>query len=442
MLETIVALATPPFKGALAVIRLSGSNSFDIFSSIFDKDVSKISEKTILYGHIHDNGEIIDEILATAFVSPKSFTGENVIEITCHGSMLIANQIISLLLSKGARLALQGEFSSRAFANGKLDLIQAEAINDMINATTNEAKKLSLLSLTGESSKIITPIKTAIADLLSNIEVNIDYPEYEDIGVVTTKDVIEAVTKINQTISRVIKEGQQGKVIKEGLKVAIVGKPNVGKSSLLNAFLNEDKAIVTNIAGTTRDIVEGQVVINGLLINLFDTAGIRQSDDVVESIGINKAKDLIAQSDLVILLLDSSRKLDEEDNRLLDLTKNTKRIIVYNKSDLIDSKDNEKIYISSLNKDISSLTNKIFELFGIEEESYVRPSLNNARQLGLLSKIKQTLEEAKQEAISGLSLDLVSVRLQEAYYTVLDILGENNDTDLSNEIFSRFCVGK
>lgn len=442
MLETIVALATPPFKGALAVIRLSGSNSFDIFSSIFDKDVSKISEKTILYGHIHDNGEIIDEVLATAFVSPKSFTGENVIEITCHGSMLIANQIISLLLSKGARLALQGEFSSRAFANGKLDLIQAEAINDMINATTNEAKKLSLLSLTGESSKIITPIKTAIADLLSNIEVNIDYPEYEDIGVVTTKDVIEAVTKINQTISRVIKEGQQGKVIKEGLKVAIVGKPNVGKSSLLNAFLNEDKAIVTNIAGTTRDIVEGQVVINGLLINLFDTAGIRQSDDVVESIGINKAKDLIAQSDLVILLLDSSRKLDEEDNRLLDLTKNTKRIIVYNKSDLIDSKDNEKIYISSLNKDISSLTNKIFELFGIEEESYVRPSLNNARQLGLLSKIKQALEEAKQEAISGLSLDLVSVRLQEAYYTVLDILGENNDTDLSNEIFSRFCVGK
>lgn len=442
MLETIVALATPPFKGALAVIRLSGSNSFDIFSSIFDKDVSKVSEKTILYGHIHDNGEIIDEVLATAFVSPKSFTGENVIEITCHGSMLIANQIISLLLSKGARLAFQGEFSSRAFANGKLDLIQAEAINDMINATTNEAKKLSLLSLTGESSKIITPIKTAIADLLSNIEVNIDYPEYEDIGVVTTKDVIEAVTKINQTISRVIKEGQQGKVIKEGLKVAIVGKPNVGKSSLLNAFLNEDKAIVTNIAGTTRDIVEGQVVINGLLINLFDTAGIRQSDDVVESIGINKAKDLIAQSDLVILLLDSSRKLDEEDNRLLDLTKNTKRIIVYNKSDLIDSKDNEKIYISSLNKDISSLTNKIFELFGIEEESYVRPSLNNARQLGLLSKIKQALEEAKQEAISGLSLDLVSVRLQEAYYTVLDILGENNDTDLSNEIFSRFCVGK
>ena len=442
MVETIVALATPPLKGALAVIRVSGIDAFSIFSNIFSGDVSDVKSKRIMYGYIKDGDEVIDEVVALLFVGPKSFTGENVVEVICHGSMLIANQIISLFLKHGARLAVQGEFSSRAYLNGKIDLIQAEAINDMINATSNEAKKLSLLSLEGETSKIVLPIKSKIADLLSNIEVNIDYPEYEDIEVVTKQQVIEQITKINHEIDQLIAQGEQGKIIKEGINVAIVGRPNVGKSSLLNALLNEEKAIVTDIAGTTRDIVEGQVKIKGITLNLFDTAGIRESKDVVESIGINKAKKSIEKADLVIVVLDATQNLTQEDQELIELTKNKKRIVVYNKSDLIKDKAKNAIYISALSKDIKGLENQILALLGIEEESYVRPSLNNARQLGLLAKTKTLLQQAKRDALNDFPLDLVSVTLQDAYFTLNDLLGENNDDDLSKEIFARFCLGK
>lgn len=442
MVETIVALATAPLKSALAIIRVSGTDAFNIFGKIFSKKVEETKTKKIEYGFIHDNDEVIDEVVALLFVAPKSFTGENVVEIICHGSMLIANQIIELFLKHGARLAVQGEFSSRAYLNGKIDLIQAEAINDMINATSIEAKKLSLLSLEGETSKIVVPIKTKIADLLSNIEVNIDYPEYEDIGVVTKHQVIEQLTIINNDIARLIAQGLQGKIIKEGINVAIVGRPNVGKSSLLNALLNEDKAIVTDIAGTTRDIVEGQVKIKGITLNLFDTAGIRESSDVVESIGINKAKKTIQDADLIVVVLDASQKLTAEDKELIELTKNKKRIVVYNKSDLVKERDQDAIYISALSKDVEGLERQILSLLGIEEESYLRPSLNNARQLGLLSKTKLLLEQAKDDALNDVPLDLVSVTLQDAYFTLKDLLGENNDADLSKEIFSRFCVGK
>lgn len=442
MVESIVALATAPVKSALAIIRVSGADAFRITSKIFSKNVSQLTSKQMLYGRIHDEGETIDEVVALFYVAPKSFTGENVVEIICHGSMLIANQIIQLYLKHGARLATQGEFSSRAYLNGKIDLIQAEAINDMINATSSEAKKLSLLSLEGETSKIVVPIKSKIADLLSNIEVNIDYPEYEDIGVVTKQQVIDQISIINGDIAKLIAEGQQGKIIKEGINVAIVGRPNVGKSSLLNAFLNEDKAIVTDIAGTTRDIVEGQVKIKGITLNLFDTAGIRESSDVVEAIGIDKAKKTIEGADLVVVVLDASQEVTAEDQALIDETRHKKRIVVYNKADLIKEKDEDAIYISARSKDIVGLEKQILALLGIQEESYVRPSLNNARQLGLLSKTMMLLEQAKEDALSDVPLDLVSVTLQEAFFTLNDLLGENNDTDLSKEIFSRFCVGK
>lgn len=442
MVETIVALATAPLKSALAVIRISGADAIEIFGKIFSKDVSQTKSKKIEYGYIVDDGEIIDEVVALLFVAPKSFTGENVVEIICHGSMLIANQIMELFVKHGARLAVQGEFSSRAYLNGKIDLIQAEAINDMINATSNEAKKLSLLSLEGATSQIVIPIKAKIADLLSHIEVNIDYPEYEDIGIVTKQEVIEQLMTINQEIAKLIAQGLQGKIIKEGINVAIVGRPNVGKSSLLNALLNEEKAIVTDIAGTTRDIVEGQVKIKGITLNLFDTAGIRESSDVVESIGINKAKQSIQDADLIIVVLDASQKLNEEDRELIEMTKHKKRIVVYNKSDLIKDRDEDAIYISALSKDIAGLERQVLALLGIEEESYLRPSLNNARQLGLLSKTKRLLEQAREDALNDVPLDLVSVTLQDAFFTLNDLLGENNDADLSKEIFSRFCVGK
>jgi tRNA modification GTPase len=377
-----------------------------------------------------------------AYKGPQSFTGEDVVEIITHGSPLITNEIIEILLGLGARIALNGEFSARAYANNKIDLIQAEAINDMINATTKEAKNLALLSLSGEASAIIQPIKEKIADILSLIEVNIDYPEYEDIEQANKEMIISAIDKINLDIAKLINEGNQGKIIKEGINVAIVGKPNVGKSSLLNAFLQEEKAIVTDIAGTTRDIVEGSVNVKGITLHLFDTAGIRESQDRVEKIGIHKAKKTIEDADLVLLVLDASEKLTKEDEDLLEMTKDKKRLIVHNKADLKLDDKKDAIYVSAIQKDVSVLEEKIISLFGIEEKSYFRPSLNNARQLGLLEKVREYLKLTKKDAEEDLPVDLISVNLHGAYNAILEILGEHNDNDLTDEIFSRFCVGK
>ncbi|MFA7449830.1 MAG: tRNA uridine-5-carboxymethylaminomethyl(34) synthesis GTPase MnmE, partial [Bacilli bacterium] len=330
MLDTIVSLATPPMMGALAVIRLSGPEAFSVVTKSFTKDLTKLKDKAIVYGKLFDDEELVDEVVAFCFVAPHSFTGEDVVEISCHGSMLIANEIISLMIKNGARLAVPGEFSNRAYLNGKVDLVQAEAINDMINATTSEAKKLSLLSLVGETSKIVYPIRERLADILSLIEVNIDYPEYQDIEEANYALVISEVTAINKEIGRLIQEGRQGQIIKEGIKVAIVGAPNVGKSSLLNALLKEDKAIVTDIAGTTRDVVEGEINLDGLKLLLLDTAGIRESSDIIENIGIQKSKASIAAADLVIHVKDAEN-VDLEDE-FTNLVQDKKVITVYNKA--------------------------------------------------------------------------------------------------------------
>jgi tRNA modification GTPase len=442
MLDTIVAVATAPIKSALAIIRVSGSDAFSLVSKIFTSDLTKVTKRTSFFGKIRTNGKNIDEVVLLAYKGPQSFTGEDVVEIITHGSPLITNEIIEILLGLGARIALNGEFSARAYANNKIDLIQAEAINDMINATTKEAKNLALLSLSGEASAIIQPIKEKIADILSLIEVNIDYPEYEDIEQANKEMIISAIDKINLDIAKLINEGNQGKIIKEGINVAIVGKPNVGKSSLLNAFLQEEKAIVTDIAGTTRDIVEGSVNVKGITLHLFDTAGIRESQDRVEKIGIHKAKKTIEDADLVLLVLDASEKLTKEDEDLLEMTKDKKRLIVHNKADLKLDDKKDAIYVSAIQKDVSVLEEKIISLFGIEEKSYFRPSLNNARQLGLLEKVREYLKLAKRDAEEDLPVDLISVNLHGAYNAILEILGEHNDNDLTDEIFSRFCVGK
>lgn len=442
MLDTIVAVATAPIKSALAIIRVSGSDAFSLVSKIFTSDLTKVTKRTSFFGKIRTNEKNIDEVVLLAYKGPQSFTGEDVVEIITHGSPLITNEIIEILLGFGARIALNGEFSARAYANNKIDLIQAEAINDMINATTKEAKNLALLSLSGEASAIIQPIKEKIADLLSLIEVNIDYPEYEDIEQANKEMIISAIDKINLDIAKLINEGNQGKIIKEGINVAIVGKPNVGKSSLLNAFLQEEKAIVTDIAGTTRDIVEGSVNVKGITLHLFDTAGIRESQDRVEKIGIHKAKKTIEDADLVLLVLDASEKLTKEDEDLLEMTKDKKRLIVHNKADLKLDDKKDAIYVSAIQKDVSVLEEKIISLFGIEEKSYFRPSLNNARQLGLLEKVREYLKLAKKDAEEDLPVDLISVNLHGAYNAILEILGEHNDNDLTDEIFSRFCVGK
>ena len=444
MFETIVALATAPLKSALHIIRVSGDDCFDIVSKCYSKDIRDIKERTLLVGHILDGEKIVDEVVVAIYKGPKSFTGEDLVEIICHGSVLIANEIISLLLSKGARLATNGEYTSRAFLHERIDLVQAEAINDVINATTKEAKELSMLSLKGETSKLILPLKKRIADILSLIEVNIDYPEYEDIEVANKDNVISIVDELVPQIDKLVSEGEKGLIIKEGIKVSLVGKPNVGKSSLLNALLGESKAIVTDIAGTTRDIVEGEINLNGVVLHLLDTAGIRDVDDKVESIGVNKSKDAIKESDLVIVLLDASNELDDQDKEILDLVKDVPHIIAYNK---IDKASDNKLFkdaicISALNNDITPLKNAVYERLGLKDETFKTPSLNNTRQLGLLKNVKESLLNAKEDALNDLPIDLVSVSLHDAYNATLEILGEYNQTDISKEIFSRFCVGK
>ena len=441
-METIVALATAPIKSALAIIRVSGDDAFELVSKCFSKDIRDIKERTLLFGNVVDDNKVIDEVVLAIYKGPKSFTGEDLVEIMCHGSMLIANEIIELLLSKGARYATNGEYSSRAFLNGRIDLIQAEAINDVINASSKEAKELSILSLKGKTSELILPIKKRIADVLSLIEVNIDYPEYEDIEVANKNHVISLVDELVLQINSLVESGEKGLIIKEGIKVALVGKPNVGKSSLLNALLGESKAIVTDIAGTTRDVVEGEINLNGVILHLLDTAGIRESNDQVESIGVNKSKEAINKADLVIVLLDASKELDKQDRDILNLVKDIPHVIVYNKADKLVSKDKDKLYISALNNDINPLKEEIYKALGIKEEAFRTPSLNNVRQLGLLKVTKDALLKAKEDADNDLSIDLVSVSLMDAYNAILEILGEYKQTDISKEIFSRFCVGK
>ena len=440
MFETIVALATAPIKSALSIVRLSGDDVLDVVSKCCSKDLRDIKERTILYASIVDKGEKVDDVVLLVYKGPKSFTGEDSVEIICHGSPLIAKQIVEVCMQNGARMATNGEFSSRAFMHNKIDLVQAEAINDVINATTKEAKKLNLLSLDGKTSELLKPIKTRLADILSLIEVNIDYPEYEDIEVANKDKVVAVSLELTKMIDSLIEDGQKAQIINEGVKVAIVGKPNVGKSSLLNAFLGEDRAIVTEVAGTTRDVIEGHVNIDGVVLHLYDTAGIHESNDRIESIGIEKSKKTINDADVVIVVLDGSNELDDEDKQILEYTKELHPIVVYNKSDLASQGD--RLSISALNNNIEPLIKKIKEVIGLDEISFSKPALNNARQIGLLKKAKEAILKAKQDAENDLTIDLVSVSLLEAYTAILEILGEANQMDLAKEIFSRFCVGK
>ena len=440
MFETIVALATPPLKSALGIVRLSGDDVFEVVSKCFSKDLRQLKEKTIIYGSIIDDNEKIDDVILLAYKGPKSFTGEDSVEIICHGSPLIYKQIIEICTKNGARMATNGEFSSRAYMHNKIDLVQAEAINDVINSTTKEAKKLNLMSLDGKTSALIKPIKTKIADILSLIEVNIDYPEYEDIEVANKDKIIDVINEIIPQIDELIDDGEKAKIINEGIKVALVGKPNVGKSSLLNAFLGEDRAIVTDIAGTTRDVVEGSANIDGVVLHLFDTAGIRDSQDKIESIGIEKSKKTIKEADIVVVVLDSTNELDDEDKQILEYTKEFNPIVVYNKND--ESISNNELSISALNNEIEPLIKAIKERIGISEKSFSKPALNNTRQLGLLAKVKESLLKAKEDAENDLTVDLISTSLFDAYTSILEILGESNQIDLAKEIFARFCVGK
>lgn len=441
MFETIVALATPPLKSALAIVRLSGDDCFFIVSKFFTKNLEKVEKNTIFHGYIKDEEDYVDEVVLLAYKGPRSFTGEDSVEIMCHGSPLIFNKIIKVALKNGARLATNGEFSSRAYAHGKLNLMQAESINDLINAETEESKKLSLLALKGDTTKLIEPLKKSLGDILSLIEVNIDYPEYLDIEEANNEKIVEICKENIKYIEKLVKDGIKGNIIKDGINVAIVGKPNVGKSSLLNALLNENKAIVTNIKGTTRDIVEGKINLNGVVINLFDTAGIRESNDEVESIGIEKSISKLKDSDIVLCVFDS-QDFDDEDKKIIELVKNKNCIFVYNKVDLIKGKDDNKLYVSAINKDVEKLKEAIINKLGLSQENYDNPSIANTREIGILENIKEILEHVLIDVKAEIPLDLINSELKDAYLKTLSILGEDNDFDIAKEIFSRFCVGK
>ncbi len=440
--DTIVALATPPTKSALAIVRLSGPQAFSMFSSIFSKDLTLEKERGVHLGTIRDGDDIIDQAVVIQYLAPKSFTGEDLLEIIIHGSPLIAYQLIETLIAKGARNANPGEFSSRAFLHQKVDLIQAEAIHDVIQATTIEAKRLSLLSLTGQTSEKITPIRQRIADILSLIEVNIDYPEYQDIEQASKEKVITDCVEIVRLLNTFIGEGEKGRLIKEGIKVAIIGKPNVGKSSLLNALINEEKAIVTDIAGTTRDVVEAELNLRGVVLKILDTAGIRQTDNVIETIGIQKTMTTVEQADVVIYVQDATNPSEFEDDSLNALLQTKAVIRVYNKKDLLTQHDHQKLYISAKSKDINPLLDAMMQVLGIQEANYYTPSFNNARQLGSLKQIREHLQKAIEDAKANLTTDLISSSLQLAYQEVIQLLGLEGKIDLGGEIFSRFCVGK
>ena len=441
MFETIVALATPPLRSALAIVRLSGDDCFFIVSKFFTKDITKVEKNTIYHGFIKDEEELIDEVVLLAYKGPKSFTGEDSVEIMCHGSPLIFNRIIKVALKNGARLATNGEYSSRAYAHGKLNLMQAESINDLINAETEESKKLSLMALKGDTAKLIEPLKKSLGDILSLIEVNIDYPEYLDIEEANNEKIVEICKENIKYIKKLIKDGVKGNIIKDGINVAIVGKPNVGKSSILNALLNENKAIVTDVKGTTRDIVEGKINLNGVVINLFDTAGIRESSDEIESIGIEKSISKLKDSDIVLCVFDS-QEYDDEDKEITKLVEGKNTIFVYNKKDLVQNNLDDKLYVSALNKDVEPLKKAIIEKLGLSKENYDNPSIANTREIGILENIKTILEQVLIDVKSEIPIDLINSELKEAYLKTLSITGEDNDFDIAKEIFSRFCVGK
>lgn len=442
MNETIVALATAPLKSALSIVRLSGDDCFFIVSKFFTKDLTKVEKSSIIYGFVKDEDELIDEVILLAYKNPHSFTGEDSVEIISHGSPLIFNKIIEVALKNGARLATGGEFTSRAYLHGKMNLMQAESINDLINAETEESKKLSLMALKGDTSKLIIPIKKDLGDLLSLIEVNIDYPEYTDIEEANNEKIVEICHKNINYIKELIKNGVKGNIIKDGINIAIVGKPNVGKSSILNALIKEDKAIVTDIKGTTRDVVEGKINLNGIICNLYDTAGIRESDDTVEKIGIDKSIKLLKKSDIVLAVFDSEN-LDDEDKEILALVKNKKTIVVCNKKDKNKyNKDEKCVYVSALKKDIEPLKEAILNLLDLKKENYDNPSIANTRDLGILKSVKDSLESILFDVKQELPIDIINSKLRETYLKVLSLTGEDCDFDIAKEIFSRFCVGK
>ena len=453
--DTIAAISTPIGEGGISIVRLSGEDAIEIASKIFKgRNLKQVPTHTIHYGHIINpkTKDIIDEAMVSVMKGPKTFTREDVVEINCHGGMVVTNEILQLLLVNGARMADPGEFTKRAFMNGRIDLTQAESVMDIIRAKTDKSREIAMNQLKGGLLGKIRELRQDLLDTMAQEEVNIDYPEY-DMDDMTGNQMKEVAQQVSTKISKLLQTAQEGKIMRNGLATAIVGRPNVGKSSLLNYLTQDEKAIVTDIAGTTRDTLEEYVSIKNIPLKLIDTAGIHETEDKVEKIGVERSKKAVQEVDLVLLLLDGSRELSDEDRELLDFTKFKKRIIILNKSDLGSKITQEMIQkitdspivtTSILEKNnLDKLANEIERMFfsGIENSAN-QVMVTNQRQAGLLQKAQQSLQEVISGVENAMPLDLVQIDLKDAWDTLGEITGDSAPDELITELFSQFCLGK
>ena len=457
--DTIAAISTAPGEGAIGIVRISGDLAISIASSIYQCGTKKLEEQkthTIHYGHIVDpkSGEIYDEVMVSVLKAPKTFTREDIVEINCHGGIVAINRVLQLVLRMGARLAEPGEFTKRAFLNGRIDLSQAEAVMDLIRAKTDKSMQLAMRQLDGQLSHLIQNLRQEILNTLAQVEVNIDYPEYDDVEEMTLQLLREKTQQVLQGIRALLNTASQGKILRDGLKTAIVGRPNVGKSSLLNVLLREEKAIVTDIAGTTRDTIEEYVNVRGVPLQLIDTAGIRETDDVVEKIGVERSRKALKEADFVLLLLNQSETLQEEDIRLLETTKGMKRIILFNKTDLpsklskediaLYANEEEIVTTSMLNKEgIDQLEEKIAGYF-FQGQMNERDAtyLSNTRHIALLEKAEQALVEVQNGIEMEMPVDLIQIDFTRAWDLLGEITGDSVQDELLTQLFSQFCLGK
>ena len=451
MEDTIVAISTALGVGAISIIRVSGEDSIKIVNKIFEgKNLEAVDTHTIHYGFIEEQETKIDEVLVSIMKAPKTFTKENVVEINCHGGLATTNKILEILLNNGCRLAEPGEFTKRAFLNGRIDLIEAESIMDIISSKTELTRKLAINGIEGKITNIVKNLRQKIVEVLANIEVNIDYPEYEDAVVMTNELLNKNINEIKAELQEIILKSENTKLIKDGITVGIFGRPNVGKSSILNKLINEEKAIVTNIEGTTRDIVEGEFILNGININLIDTAGIRNTNDVVEKIGVEKSNSLLNKVDLALIVLNNNEELQEDDLKLLETTKDLQRIIVINKIDLNNNlnldqiQDENIVYCNTVVEEgLNSLKNKIIELFNlgnIEEKDLTY--LSNARSISILKECMNKISDIENALVLDVPVDIIEIDLKAIWDLLGEIVGETYQDELLDQLFTQFCLGK
>ncbi|MGT2811355.1 tRNA uridine-5-carboxymethylaminomethyl(34) synthesis GTPase MnmE [Streptococcus minor] len=451
--DTITAIATPLGEGAIGIVRISGTNAILIAQNIFKgKNLATVSSHTLTYGHVidPDKDEILDEVMVGVMRAPRTFTREDVIEINTHGGIAVTNEILQLILRQGARMAEPGEFTKRAFLNGRVDLTQAEAVMDIIRAKTDKAMNIAVKQLDGSLKTLIEKTRQEILNTLAQVEVNIDYPEYDDVEEMTTHLIREKTIEFQALLENLLRTARRGKILREGLSTAIIGRPNVGKSSLLNNLLREEKAIVTDIAGTTRDVIEEYVNIKGVPLKLVDTAGIRETDDIVEKIGVERSKQALSEADLILLVLNASEKLTEQDRALLALSEMTRRIILLNKTDLPEQIEAQElpedvIRISVLeNQNIDLIEERINQLFfdnaGIAEQDATY--LSNARHISLIEQAVQSLQAVNDGLEMGMPVDLLQVDMTRTWQILGEITGDAAPDELITQLFSQFCLGK